>query len=185
MVSQKWSDERFRERVKAEREHRGWSQADMAKMLSDNGIQPMHPTTVAKIEAGDRSVRINEAVGIADLFKVSVDSLLGRKPAAKRSELTYQLRVLRDNTDKSARQVAAMIRTIRQQLDELPGEFEDADELKEMGYNTLRNCLTPTCKALLEVSYLTEAILQREQKLEDSEEALMELEVPQDDEAQS
>jgi hypothetical protein len=39
----------------------------------------MHPTTVAKIEAGDRSVRINEAVGIADLFEVSLDSLLGRK----------------------------------------------------------------------------------------------------------
>ena len=40
----------------------------MAKMLADRGVQPMHPTTIAKIEAGDRSVRINEAVEIADLF---------------------------------------------------------------------------------------------------------------------
>ena len=39
----------------------------------------MHATTIAKIEAGSRSVRINEAVGIADLFEVSLDTLLGRK----------------------------------------------------------------------------------------------------------
>ena len=50
----------------------------MAKALSTVGIHTMHPTTIAKIEAGDRSVRINEAVGIADLFEVSLDTLLGR-----------------------------------------------------------------------------------------------------------
>lgn len=79
MGSQKWTDKRFGQRVKAGREERKWSQADTAKMLSANGIQPMHPTTIAKIEAGDRSVRINEAVGIADLFEVSLDALLGRQ----------------------------------------------------------------------------------------------------------
>ena len=80
MSMQKWADDRFGKRVKAERERRGWSQAEMAKILSDKGLRPMHPTTVAKIEAGDRSVRINEAVGMADLFEVSMDSLLGRIP---------------------------------------------------------------------------------------------------------
>jgi hypothetical protein len=54
----------------------------MAKMLADRGVQPMHPTTVAKIEAGDRSVRINEAMEIAELFGVSMDTLLGRTIAA-------------------------------------------------------------------------------------------------------
>jgi hypothetical protein len=38
----------------------------MATMLSDKGI-PMHWTTIAKIEKNDRSVRIDEAAGIADL----------------------------------------------------------------------------------------------------------------------
>lgn len=51
----------------------------MSDMLSEKGIAPMHPTTLAKIEAGTRSVRINEAVGIADLLEVSLDSLLGRQ----------------------------------------------------------------------------------------------------------
>jgi hypothetical protein len=36
----------------------------MATMLSDKGI-PMHWTTIAKIEKNDRSVRIDEAAGIA------------------------------------------------------------------------------------------------------------------------
>jgi transcriptional regulator with XRE-family HTH domain len=63
--------------MRAERERRGWSQADMAKMLSRKGIQSMYPTTVAKIEAGERAVRIDEANAIADLFEVSLDSLLG------------------------------------------------------------------------------------------------------------
>jgi hypothetical protein len=55
----------------------------MAKMLADRGVKPMHPTTVAKIEAGDRSVRINEAIEIADLFEVSMDALLGRTTGVK------------------------------------------------------------------------------------------------------
>lgn len=185
MASSKWVDSRFGERLKAERERRRWTQPQMADLLSDRGIAPMHATTIAKIEAGSRSVRINEAVGIADLFDVSLDSLLGRKPGAQRSELTYRLRVLRDNTEKSAAQVARIEMSIREQLDELPGEFDGADKLKEMGYNTLRNYLKPASKAVVEVSFAAGTFLQREQeRLEASEEALTELEVPED-EAQS
>ena len=47
------------------------------KCCRTTGIQPMHPTTIAKIEAGTRSVRINEAVGIAELFEISLDTLVG------------------------------------------------------------------------------------------------------------
>ena len=73
----------------------------MADMLSDKGIAPMHATTIAKIEAGSRSVRINEAVGIADLFEVSLDSLLGRKPGTERSDLTYRLGALAASAHES------------------------------------------------------------------------------------
>ena len=77
MGRKKWTEDYFSKRIRTERERREWSQADMAKMLSDKGI-PMHWTTVAKIEKGDRSVRIDEAAGIADLFEVSLDVLLDR-----------------------------------------------------------------------------------------------------------
>jgi hypothetical protein len=61
----------------------------------------MRPTTIAKIGAGDRLLRFNKAVGIADMFEVSVDFLLGRNGAANRSELTYRLRVFLDAAEQS------------------------------------------------------------------------------------
>jgi len=61
----------------------------------------MRPTTMAKIGAGDRLLRFNNAVGIADMFEVSVDFLLGRNATANRSELTYRLRVFLDAAEQS------------------------------------------------------------------------------------
>ncbi len=76
--------------MRTEREHRKWSPAHLAKLLSDNGVEQIYPTTVAKIEAGERKVRINEATVIADLFGVSLDSLLGRG-AGLDNDLVYTL----------------------------------------------------------------------------------------------
>ena len=182
MGSQKWTDKRFGERLKAKRDYRGWSQADMAKMLSDKGIQPMHPSTVAKIEAGDRSVRINEAVGIADLFEVSLDSLLGRKPGTQRNDLTYLLRALR----QSSQQVGASLETIRELLEELPEKFEGAERPQTMTRDTWSKYLAPASEALTRLVIASDFLLDDEQRRTAlSDEARMELEVPQDSEAQS
>jgi transcriptional regulator with XRE-family HTH domain len=66
----------FRDTVKDERKGRGWSQAHVAQLLSDKGLA-VYPTTVAKIEAGERAVRVDELVALANIFGVSVDALLG------------------------------------------------------------------------------------------------------------
>ena len=47
-------------------------------MLQNRGFEHIYSTTVAKIESGERAVRIDEAAALADLFDVSVDALLGR-----------------------------------------------------------------------------------------------------------
>lgn len=181
MASQKWTDQRFGERVKDERETRAWSQADMAKMLVDKGIKPMHPTTVAKIEAGDRSVRINEAVGIADLFGVSVDSLLGRKPGAQRNELQYLLRLLRDTARQSSQQVSATMETIREQLADLPTGFDHADMLQRVGRHTWCYGLSPAFDALMGLVNVSDELLRREHGTPRlTEEALMEFDVPEE-----
>ena len=136
----------------------------------------MHPTTVAKIEAGDRSVRINEAAGIADLFEVSLDSLLGRKPRARRDELAYMLRVFRDVAQQSSHQVWATMETIREQLEELPAEFDGADMLQEMGRDTWSGHLYPAFDALMGLVNLSQELLRREQgRPELMDEALLEL----------
>src|ERR1700731_4102268 len=73
MGKQSAAETRFRERVQEERGRRKWSRADLAKMLQNKGFEHIYASTVAKIEYGERSVRIDEATAIADLFDVPLD----------------------------------------------------------------------------------------------------------------
>ena len=54
-----------------------------------------------------------------------------------------------------------------------------------MGYNTLRNHLQPAGEALMGMATASEVLQHEQHRLKASEETLMELGVPQDDEAQS
>jgi transcriptional regulator with XRE-family HTH domain len=161
MGRQKWTDERFGKKVRTLRESRRWSQAEVAKMLLDKGIQPMHPTTVAKIETGDRSVRINEAAAIADLFNVSLDSLLGREIVNEGDDLAYRLGILVASAHESYLLVGPVMRTVQEPLEELPGDFEGADDLQEMGNKALSH-LKSARKALAELVSASRDFLQRE-----------------------
>jgi transcriptional regulator with XRE-family HTH domain len=49
------------------REERGWSQAELARRLSAIGFE-MHQTTVAKLEAGKRPLRVAEVFALAQVF---------------------------------------------------------------------------------------------------------------------
>jgi transcriptional regulator with XRE-family HTH domain len=74
-------DSYFGQRVREERDRRGWSQEELAKRMTDRGI-PAYASTIAKIESGrkPRPARLGEAIVIADLFEVPVSALLGRQP---------------------------------------------------------------------------------------------------------
>lgn len=86
----------FRKRAAYERKERRWSQADIAKMLTAKGIDKMHHTTVAKIESGDREVKLDEAAAMADLFGLPLDLMMGRRQATREDEIAHDVRVLRD-----------------------------------------------------------------------------------------
>jgi len=185
MAVQSAVEARFRQRVKKQRDRRDWSQADVAKMLGDKGIKGIYPTTIAKIESGERAVRIDEAAALADLFEVSLDALLGRKHNSQVDELAYLLRLLRDTARDSSQQVGATMETIREQLEELPKEFVGADVLQRVGMDTWSTHLYAALEALIRLETLSEKLLRREQgRPELSEEATMDLEV-REDEAQS
>lgn len=62
-------------KVRHLRERREWSQAKLARHLSDLGLE-MHQTTVAKMEAGRRPIRVSEAAAVAQALGVPVDALL-------------------------------------------------------------------------------------------------------------
>ena len=121
--------DQFRERLKAERKRRDWSQEDVAKMLSDKGIHGVYATTIAKIEAGDRAVRIDELTGIADLFEVSLDQLLGRNVGPEQ-DLAFTLRTFLDTARQSSFQISSIWRSLHQRLSELSAfEFEGRDDV--------------------------------------------------------
>lgn len=113
MASQKWADDQLGKRIRELREHKGWSQPQLAEKLSARRT-PMHATTIAKIEAGTRSVRINEAVALAETFGITVDGLLGRSTPDK-SALIFELAGLWGD----ARNVANWIKKARDQTFEI------------------------------------------------------------------
>lgn len=170
---------RFRERVRQEREQRKLSQADLANRLGDKGIKGIYPTTIAKIESGERAVRIDEAAAIADLFEMSLDSLLGRNPSAEVTELDFQLRTLRDTARQSYQQVYASMEVLRELLEDLPTDFEHSDLVQRVGYDAWANHLHGTSESLISLVDLTHELIRRRQgRPELAEEALMELDVP-------
>ena len=153
MESQSPAEIRFRERVKRERIHHKWSQADLAKRLQRKGLEQVYASTVAKIESGDRAARINEATALADLFEVSVDALLGRM--AQKNHARLAARVLLDAVGQASWQVDSIEATMRERLAEL-AVFEEkgwelgfrsacevaCDRLTDAG-NALRDVMNP------------------------------------------
>jgi hypothetical protein len=78
----------------------------MAKLLtkpagSSGPGRTMHWTTIAKIEKGERLVRIDEAAAIADLFETSVDVLLGRSATEGSDGLANEIRLARHTATKA------------------------------------------------------------------------------------
>lgn len=125
MGREKWTDDQFGKRIKAERERRRWSQNQMATMLTQRKT-PMHATTIAKIEAGDRSVRITEAVAFAELFEVTVDALLGRT-GPDQSTLTFALVVLADyvrDAERLIKQTQGVVADIGEQVESVDEGFD-------------------------------------------------------------
>lgn len=67
----------FRENLRRHREARNWTQGDLARYLRDTGATALgHQTTLARLESGQRAVRLDEAVIIARVLDITLDQLL-------------------------------------------------------------------------------------------------------------
>ncbi|WP_455353800.1 helix-turn-helix domain-containing protein [Streptomyces sp. SYSU K217416] len=63
-------------RIKAERENRGWSTTTLSGRLNEAGYE-MNPSAVWRIENGKRRINLDEAIGFAEVFGVSLSNLVG------------------------------------------------------------------------------------------------------------
>lgn len=93
-------DQRIGKNVRALRETRGLSQADVSTALTEKGLEGIYPQTIAKIESGLRTLKFVEALMLAEVLQLNVHRLadLG---------VDRQLKMVQDlNPAASARTVA-------------------------------------------------------------------------------
>lgn len=86
------ASEAFRHNLSEAREAAGITPASLAEQMTERGF-PFHRQTVQRIESGERSVKLDEALALAELLGERLDCMVG-------SERT---RVLRDAEDLARR----------------------------------------------------------------------------------
>ena len=96
MGTQETAEALFARQVRGAREKAGMSQTALAKALSEHGVKA-HMTTVAKIEAGDRSIRLNEAVALSRILGIDLP-VPANKPV--KFKIDENARLLRHATDE-------------------------------------------------------------------------------------
>lgn len=67
---------RFARRLREERERVGLSQTGLAEQLSERLGDAIYHSAVARMESGQRSVKIDEAVAVADVLRLPLATLL-------------------------------------------------------------------------------------------------------------
>lgn len=124
------------------RKDRGWSMAALAEMLRTKGLTA-YPTTIAKIEAGDRAIQIDELVALAELFEVSIDMLLGHS-TGRSQDKAFQMSTLVDAEQQSLWQLSTTERTLRQAVTNVDSFKLNANE------RTLRDGCEAACDAMVD-----------------------------------
>lgn len=81
-------DETFGSNMRAMRERKGMSQADLARAMTERG-RPWHQQTVAETEAGKRPLRLNETVDLAEILGSVVAAFTWDPAEINESRLVY------------------------------------------------------------------------------------------------
>jgi transcriptional regulator with XRE-family HTH domain len=105
-------DATFGARLRRERERQQVSQASLADSLTYHGV-PWHQTTVAKVEAGERPIRLAEATALARLLGIPLATLaIGHDDERG----TWRLRRAIAELERVRRRVDEQIGQLRQEL---------------------------------------------------------------------
>jgi transcriptional regulator with XRE-family HTH domain len=132
-----------------------WTQKEAARrMAASPGYESWHQTTVARIEAAKRPLRLNEVAALAALYGVSVEQLLG---AAAGSGLDPR------ELDRQIAETEALLKVAERKYDMALGQLRNAkvehawletQEREAFGQMTLQRA---TLDALLHAKHQQEA----------------------------
>jgi transcriptional regulator with XRE-family HTH domain len=76
----------FANKLRDLREEKRLSQSQVAAMLSDKHGIKLDPTAITRLEGGSRTLRLDEAVALADVLGTSLDRMLGQETEELLSE---------------------------------------------------------------------------------------------------
>ncbi|GAA4626709.1 hypothetical protein GCM10023196_036050 [Actinoallomurus vinaceus] len=85
-------EKNFGEQVRRIRKARGMSQEDLARALAGTSV-PRHQSTIAKLEAASRPLRLNEACDIATALGADLSSMLGVVANPDATAMAYLTRI--------------------------------------------------------------------------------------------
>ncbi|MFK0002558.1 helix-turn-helix domain-containing protein [Paenarthrobacter sp. NPDC090522] len=69
-------EKHFAENVRRLREERGWSQSELARRMVEAGWSAYNQMAISRTEKNERSVRLGEAIAIAELFDVNLSTMM-------------------------------------------------------------------------------------------------------------
>jgi transcriptional regulator with XRE-family HTH domain len=104
----------FRENLRRQREGEGWTQGELARRLRDTGATALgHQTTLARIESGQRAVRLDEAVTLAQVLNTTLDALLVTPEAMTALDSASQLAFEMDGAHGQISEAVATFLAVR------------------------------------------------------------------------
>jgi transcriptional regulator with XRE-family HTH domain len=123
-------------RVKERRSELGITQVELAEAMQALGHSWIQ-TTVAKTEAADRPLRVNELTDLAHVLDVSVADLVTPESDLERSSLAWSLEIREHIASRLEREAAALTEQLAQKNSALEGARqrvrETRDRLAELG----------------------------------------------------
>ena len=115
----------FGSRIREMRAARGWTQDELARRMTEAG-HPMHQTTVAKLENGNRPTSVSEVGALATLFGVAIGSLFGDPQRVAKQMRLKALEYRMTSLTVEAEELVVKLDAIKQRQSELVAELETA-----------------------------------------------------------
>lgn len=104
------TDKEIGERMRAARERTGTPQHHISTVMTVLYRHNWHQTVVAKVENGERSLKLKEAVAVAKILRISLSELTGDEQSTKTEEAAlqiYELNRLQGQITKRLRELGA------------------------------------------------------------------------------